>query len=100
MNKKWEGCGSSRTLSNIICEPVPTLECPNEDLFSTFDNNQKVGIHSGHIREVSKVLVSVYRSMSHIVPQPKAYLHYSDILRPEKWINCTVINELLKQVKV
>ena len=38
--------------------------------------------------------------MSHIVPQPKAYLHYSDILRPEKWINCTVINELLKQVKV
>ena len=74
MNKKWEGCGSSRTLSNMIGEPVPPLECPNEKLFITIDNNQKVLIHSGRIREGSKVLVSVCTSMCHIVPQPKTYL--------------------------
>ena len=74
MNKKWEGCDSSRTLSNMIGEPVPPLECPNEKLFITIDNNQKVLIHSGRIREGSKVLVSVCTSMCHIVPQPKTYL--------------------------
>ena len=42
MNKKWEGCRSSRTLSNMICEPVPPLECPNEKLFITIDNNQRL----------------------------------------------------------
>ena len=26
MNKKWEGCGSSRTLSSVICEPAPPLQ--------------------------------------------------------------------------
>ena len=90
------GCGSSRILVNMICEPVPPLECPNEDLFNTIDNNQKVGIHWGHIREVP---VSVCTSMCHIVPQPKTYLQYSDSLNPENWRNCTPINELLKKVK-
>ena len=56
VNKRWEDCGSSRTLSNMICEPVPPLECPNEDLFNIIDNNKKVGIHPGRIREGSKVL--------------------------------------------
>ena len=42
MNKKWEGCRSSRTLSNMICEPAPPLECPNEKLFITIDNNQRL----------------------------------------------------------
>ena len=99
MNKKWEGCGSSRTLSNMICEPVPPLECPNEDLFNTINNNQKVSIHSGHIREGSKVPVSVCTSMCHIVPQPKMYLQYSDSLNPENWRNLTPSNKLLKKVK-
>ena len=33
MNKKWEGCGSSRTLSSVICEPAPPLQCPSGDVF-------------------------------------------------------------------
>ena len=27
VNKKWEGCGSSSTVSNLICEPAPPLNC-------------------------------------------------------------------------
>ena len=91
--------GSSRTLSNMICEPVPPLEGPNEDLFNTIDNNQKVGIHSGRIREGSKVPVSVCTSMCHIVPQLKTCLQYSDSLNLENWRNCPPITELLKKVK-
>ena len=83
----------------MICEPVPPLECLNEDLFNTIDNNQKVVIHSRRIREGSKVLASVFASMCHIVPQPKTYLQYSDSLNSENWRNCTPINELLKKVK-
>ena len=89
----------SRTLSNMICEPVPPLECPNEDLFNIINNNQKVGIHSGHIAEYYKVPVSVCTSTCHIVHQPKMYLQYSDSLHPENWRNCTPINKLLKKVK-
>ena len=33
MNKKWKGCGSSRTLSSVICEPAPPLQCPSGDVF-------------------------------------------------------------------
>ena len=83
----------------MICEPVPPLECLNEDLFNTIDNNQKVVIHSRRIREGSKVLASVFALMCHIVPQPKTYLQYSDSLNSENWRNCTPINELLKKVK-
>ena len=46
-NKKWEGCGSSHTLINAICESAPLLQCPFADVFNTIYNNQKVGIHSG-----------------------------------------------------
>ena len=42
MNKKWEGCRSSHTLSNAICEQAPPLQCPSADVFNTLDNNQKI----------------------------------------------------------
>ena len=41
MNKKWKDCGGSRTLSNMIFEPVPPLECLNADLSNIIDNDQK-----------------------------------------------------------
>ena len=73
MNRIWEGCGSSGTLSNAICEPVPPLDCPEEDQFSTIDINQKVEVHSGHNKEGCKVPLNIYTSMCHIVPQPKTF---------------------------
>ena len=71
MNRIWEGCGSSSTLSNAICGPVPPLDCPEEDQFSTIDINQKVEVHSGHNKEGSKVPLNICMSMCHTVPQPK-----------------------------
>ena len=37
MNKKWEGCGSSRIISNLLCSPVLPLDCPKKDQFITID---------------------------------------------------------------
>ena len=65
MNRKWERCGSSTTFCNIICEPVPPLECPEKDQFSTIDNNQKVEVHSGRIKESSKFPLSICTPMCH-----------------------------------
>ena len=64
INKKWEGCDSSRTLSSVICEPAPPLQCPSPDVFNTIDNNQNVGIHSGQIKEGSKVPISVHQCVT------------------------------------
>ena len=83
MNKKWEGCGSSRTLSSVICEPAPPLQCPSADVFNTIDNNQKVGIHSGRIKEGSKVPISICTSMCHIVPNSDTFLQYNSSLGPQ-----------------
>ena len=100
MNRKWEGCGSSRTLSNVICESVPPLDCPEEDQFSTIDNNQKVGVHSGHIKEGSKVPLSICTPMRHIVPQPKTFLQYHPSLSPAKWHGKSSVQELLEKVQI
>ena len=100
MNRKWEGCGSSTTLSNVICEPVPPLDCPEEDQFSTIDNNQKVGVHSGRIKEGSKVPLSICTSMCHIVRQPKTFLQYDSSLSPAKWWGKSSVQQLLEKVHI
>ena len=56
MNKKWKDCGGSKTLSNMIFEPVPPLECLNADLPNIIDNGQKFCIQSGLIRKSLKYL--------------------------------------------
>ena len=96
MNRKWEGCGSSTTLSNVICEPVPPL-CPEEDQFSTTDINQNVGVHSGRIKEGSKVPLSICTSMCHIVPQPKTFLQYDPSLSPAKWRGKTFSTTVIRK---
>ena len=95
MNKKWEGC--SRTVSNLISEPVPPLDCPKEDQFITIDNNQKVGIHSGRTREGSKVPLSICTSMCHIVPLPKTFLQYDNSFNPSNWRGQYSKSELIKR---
>ena len=42
MNCKWEGCRSSKTANDVICEKSPPIPCPNGDIINTIDNNQKV----------------------------------------------------------
>ena len=59
MNKKWKGCCSSRNVSNLICEPVPPIDRLKEHQFIMIDNNQKIGTHSGRIREGFKVRLSI-----------------------------------------
>ena len=95
MNKKWEGC--SRTVSNLISEPVPPLDCPKEDQFITIDTIQKVGIHSGRIREGSKVPLSICTSLYHIVPQPKTILQYDNSFNPSNWRRQYSKSELIKR---
>ena len=56
MNKKCKDCGGSRTLSNMIFEPVPPLECLNAYLSNIIDNDQKFCIQSGLIRKSLKYL--------------------------------------------
>ena len=55
MNCKWEGCGSLRTVSDVIWEKSHPTPGPDGEIINKIDNNQKVGIHSGHNKEGSKV---------------------------------------------
>ena len=97
MNKKLEGCGSSKTVSNLICEPVPPLDCPKEDQFITIDNNQKIGMHSGRIREGSKVPLSICTSMCQIVLQSKTFLQHDNSFNPSNWHSQYSKSELMKR---
>ena len=98
MNKEWEGCGSSRTLNSVICEPAPPLQCPSADVFNT--NNQKVGIHSGRIKEGSKVPISICTSVCHIVPKPDTFLQYNFSLGPQNWRKKDSLPATLEKVEL
>ena len=78
-NKKWGGCGSSRTVSSLICEPVRPLDCPKEDQFITIDNNQKVGIHPARVKEGSKVPLSYVLPCVTLLPNQK---HFYNMIIP------------------
>ena len=98
MNCKWERCGNSRTVSDVICEKSPPTSCPDGDIINTTDNNQKVGIHSGHIKEGSKVPLSIFTTMCHILPQPTTEIQYNPNLSPENWINKSSSNDVIEKV--
>ena len=98
MNCKWEGCGSSRTVSDVICEKSPPTPCPDGDIINMIDNNQKVGIHSGCIKEGSKVPLSICTTMCHILPQPTTEIQYNPNLSPENWINKSSSNDIIEKV--
>ena len=98
MNKKWEGWGSSRTLSSVTCEPAPPLQCTSADVFNTIDNNQNVGIHSGEIKEGSKVPISICTSMCHIVPKADIFLQYNSSLGPQNWRKKDSLPAILEKV--
>ena len=61
-----------------------TLRCPSADVFNTIDKN-KVGIHSGQIKEGSKVPISICTSMCHIVHKPDTFSQYNSSLDPQVW---------------
>ena len=98
MNKKWEGCGTSRTLNSVICEPAPPLQYPSADVFNT--NTQKVGIHSGRIKEGSKVPISICTSVCHIVPKPDTFLQYNFSLGPQNWRKKDSLPATLEKVEL
>ena len=99
MNKKWEGCGSSRTLSGVICESAPPLQYPSADVFNTIENNQKVGIHSGRIKEGPNVPISICTLMCHIVPKPDTFLQYNSFLGPQTWRKKDSVPAILEKVE-
>ena len=94
------GAGSYTTVTKVITTPSDPLECPSmRDIHTAIDNNQKVGHHSGRIREGSSVPMSICTSVSHISPPIKSMLQYSDTLKPSVWLNQTPLNECLKLVE-
>ena len=80
LNSQWESTGSYTTVSNIATMQKDPLACPNGDVINVFDNNQKVGKHSGRIREGSTVPQSVCTAVTHIVPQPDTLLQNDECL--------------------
>ena len=77
MNRKWEGCESSRTVSDVICEKSPPTPCPDSDIINMIDNNQKVGMHSGCIKEGLKVPLSICTTIA--TSYPNQQLRYNII---------------------
>ena len=98
MNCKWERCGNSRTVTDVICEKSPPTSCPDGDIINMIDNIQKVGIHSGHIKEGSKVPLSIFTTMCHILPQPTTEIQYNPNLSKENWINKSSSNDVIEKV--
>ena len=48
----WESSGSYSTVDKLLKTPPP-LSIPKGDVHLSFDNNQKVGKHSGRIKVIS-----------------------------------------------
>ena len=67
---------------------------------NTIDNNQKFGIHSGRIKEGSKVPISICTSMYHIVPKPDTFLQYNSSLGPRNWRKKDSLPTILEKVEL
>lgn len=63
MQSEWKGSGGCSTVTDEVTASKLTLVCPQGDMHTAFEKNQKVGKHSRRIMEGSKVYL-------HIIPSP------------------------------
>ena len=95
----WESSGGYSTIHKFLLSPAPPLTCPFVDVHNTFDNNQKVGKHSGRIYEGSKVPVSVCTTVGHITTPYESFMQFDDSLHPKLWLNTMPLDAILKEVE-
>ena len=69
-SKTPEFLGNFTTIHDILGSKVDPISCPSGDIHNTIDNNQKVGICTCRIREVSTVHLSICTTVGHVIPQP------------------------------
>ena len=73
----WESSGSYTKINEMLSSNTVPLTMPNNaDIIVTFDNDQKVGRHSGRIREGSKQPMSVITRVDIIHPSPISHNHF------------------------
>lgn len=76
----WEGSGSYTKVNSVLNTPMPPLKIDSEnDITITFDNEQKVGHHSGRIREGSKQPISIITTVATIASQPPTFFQFQNI---------------------
>ena len=67
----WEPSGSYTKVNEILKSPTPPLNITGKnDIVVTFDNEQKVGRHSGRIREGSLQSISIITTVAVIETKP------------------------------
>ena len=67
----WEPSGSYTKVNKILKSPSPPLTIAgNNDIVVTFDNEQKVGRHTGRIREGSLQSISIITTVAVIETKP------------------------------
>ena len=99
LNGSWESSGGYTTINKVITAPCPPNEYPRNDVENTIDNNQKVGKHSGRIREGSKVPISICTTVGHIVPKPETNLQNDESLMPKNWLDAEPLAETMRKVE-
>ena len=73
----WEPSGSYTKINEILNSPSPPLTITGcNDIAVTFDNEQKVGRHSGRIREGSKQSISIITTVAVIEPRPTSQYQF------------------------
>ena len=98
INRKWEGCGSSKTVSDVIYEKSPPISCPDGDIINKIDNNQKVGIYSQRFKEGPKIPLSICSTICRIIPQPTIEIQYIPDLALENQINKSSATDIIEKV--
>ena len=99
LNGSWESSGGYTTINKVITAPCPPNEYPRNDVENTINNNQKVGKHSGRIKEGSKVPISICTTVGHIVPKPETNLQNDESLMPKNWLDAEPLVETMKKVE-
>lgn len=91
----WESSGSYTRVVELLTKPSPPLIMPkNCDITVTFDNEQKVGRHSGRLREGSKQPTSIITTVATIKTNPHSTVQFD--FQPFKTTTTTM--ELIDKV--
>ena len=79
----WESSGSYTKINKMLSSNTGPLTMPNiADIIVTFDNEQKVGRHSGRIREGSKQPMPVITTAAVIQPSTISHNQFQPYNRP------------------
>ena len=88
----WESSGSYTKVNSLLDLPSEPLTIQGtSDITITFDNEQKVGRHSGRIREGSKQLMSIITTVAIIKSNPETRCQFSEFNRQDVDITKTLI---------